>query len=217
MEDAGDVDINPFEPTEEVDSSDSSDEDAEANYTSIKALGDTDCKVCYFFNLKYRPKTERTADVRTVFTADSNHLNLDTGKPEKGHLCMLCKKAGIAARHTFFTGGVSTLCTHISHYKDHFKVYKEQCEMLGIPVYQHATLKSQQNTGLMCQGTLDSIITNQPHSLPFTQAGLLDYIIELVVSVDNVFQLVDRHPFRQLLMYIHPSLEDKDIPHRTKL
>jgi hypothetical protein len=88
-------------------------------------------------------------------------------------------------------------------YKDHFKVYKEQCEMLGIPVYQHATLKSQQNTGLlvhtclycylflimlcsMCQGTLDSIITNQPHSLPFTQAGLLDYIIELVVSVDNV-------------------------------
>jgi hypothetical protein len=51
MEDAGDVDINPFEPTEEVDSSDSSDEDAEANYTSIKALGDTDCKVCYFFNV----------------------------------------------------------------------------------------------------------------------------------------------------------------------
>ena len=53
--------------------------------------------------------------------------------------------------------------------------------MLGIPVYQHATLKSQQNTGLlvhtclycylflimlcsMCQGTLDSIIT-KPTSL----------------------------------------------------
>ncbi|KAH9988499.1 hypothetical protein BJV77DRAFT_1070053 [Russula vinacea] len=91
-DDAGNVDDDPFEATEKADSGE---EDAEASYASIKALRDTDHK--------------RTADVRTVFTADSNHLNLDTGKPEKGHLCTLCKRAGIAGKHTFFTSGVSTL------------------------------------------------------------------------------------------------------------
>jgi hypothetical protein len=84
------------------------------------------------------------------------------------------------------------------------------------------------------QGTLDNVITKQPRVPPFTPAGLLDYIIELVVSEDNVrtfsclaeeaalnslkaFQLVDKGPFRRLLTYVRPSLLDKDIPHRTKL
>lgn len=47
--------------------------------------------------------------------------------------------------------------------------------------------------------------------------GLLNYIIELIVSEDDAFQLIDKCSFRRLLMYLRPSLLDKDIPHRTKL
>jgi ligand-binding sensor protein len=36
------------------------------------------------------------------------------------------------------------------------------------------------------QGTLDSVVTKQPRTPPYTSAGLLDYIVELVVSEDDV-------------------------------
>lgn len=36
------------------------------------------------------------------------------------------------------------------------------------------------------QGTLDSIITKQPRTPPFSTLGLLDYLVELVVSKDDV-------------------------------
>ena len=73
----------------------------------------------------------------------------------------------------------------------------------------------------------------QPRVPTFTTAGLLDYIVELAVCEDEAsiplihitiidmalqaFQLVDRGPFRRLLMYLRPSLTDKDIPHRNML
>lgn len=47
--------------------------------------------------------------------------------------------------------------------------------------------------------------------------GLLDHLIELVVSEDHAFKILDRPTFRRLLLYIRPSLQDRDIPHRTKL
>lgn len=64
---------------------------------------------------------------------------------------------------------------------------------------------------------------------------MLDYIVELVVSEDEVitmllfcislccavsligFHLIDRMPFHHLLMYLCPALAEKDIYHRTKL
>lgn len=83
------------------------------------------------------------------------------------------------------------------------------------------------------QGTLDNVVTTQPRTPPFTSAGLLNYIVELVVNEDDVciylslrnrgliflkaFQLVDKGTFRRLLTYLRPSLMDKDIPHRTKI
>jgi hypothetical protein len=82
------------------------------------------------------------------------------------------------------------------------------------------------------QGTLDGTVTRQPRTPPFTTAGLIDYVVELVVSEDDVrlpfpsraalttiqaIQLVDRVAFRRLLVYLRPSLTDKDIPHRTRL
>jgi predicted aconitase len=83
------------------------------------------------------------------------------------------------------------------------------------------------------QGTLDNVVTTQPRTPLFTSAGLLNYIVELVVNEDDVciylslrncgliflkaFQLVDKGIFRRLLTYLRPSLMDKDIPHRTKI
>lgn len=36
------------------------------------------------------------------------------------------------------------------------------------------------------QSILDDVVTKQPHTPPFTSAGLLDYIVELVVFEDDV-------------------------------
>ena len=70
---------------------------------------------------------------------------------------------------------------------------------------------------------------------PFSMDGLVDYLVELVVYEDKVnlpdsrsiwtlltniikaFQLVDKGPFHHILMYLRPSLSDKDIPHRQTL
>jgi len=40
------------------------------------------------------------------------------------------------------------------------------------------------------QGTLDGIVTRQPRAPAFTTAGLLDYILELVVSQDEVIPII---------------------------
>lgn len=69
----------------------------------------------------------------------------------------------------------------------------------------------------LSQGSLDNIVTRQPHGPPFSTDGLADYLAELVVCEDKAFQLVDKGPFRRLLMYLRPSLSDRDIPHRQTL
>jgi hypothetical protein len=85
------------------------------------------------------------------------------------------------------------------------------------------------------QGTLDDVVTKSPCPPTFTKAGLLDFIIELVVLGDNVrvsifvvdmtsnqislqaIQFIDNVSFRRLVFYIRPTLQESDIPHRTKL
>ena len=64
------------------------------------------------------------------------------------------------------------------------------------------------------QQTLDASLT--PKVPQFTKAGLMDYIVELIVSEDEAFQFVDKGPFHRLLQYLCPSLSDNDIPHCTK-
>jgi hypothetical protein len=85
------------------------------------------------------------------------------------------------------------------------------------------------------QSTLDGVIARQPKPPVFTTDALLDYIVKVVVSEDEVsphgrvwilslaylehpqaFQLINKRPFRQLLMYLRPALGEKDIPHHTK-
>jgi hypothetical protein len=51
----------------------------------------------------------------------------------------------------------------------------------------------------------------------FTKAGLLEYIMELIVTEDEALQLVNKPAFRNLLRYVCPALAESDVPHRMKL
>jgi hypothetical protein len=64
------------------------------------------------------------------------------------------------------------------------------------------------------QTTLDHAVVREQRAPTFTTAGLLDYIVELVVAEDEAFLLVDKGAFRRLLTYTRPGLSDKDNPHR---
>ena len=52
---------------------------------------------------------------------------------------------------------------------------------------------------------------------PFSTQGLVDHVVELIVSEDDAFYLLDKPVFRKLLHYLRPNLAMKDIPHRTKI
>ena len=67
------------------------------------------------------------------------------------------------------------------------------------------------------QATLDGMVTSQPRMAPFSMRGLIDHVVELIVSEDDAFLLLDKPAFRQLLHYLRPALPIKDIPHRTRI
>jgi len=47
--------------------------------------------------------------------------------------------------------------------------------------------------------------------------GLMDHLVELIVSEDDAFLLLNKPVFRHLLHYLCPSLCLNDIPHHTKV
>lgn len=72
-------------------------------------------------------------------------------------------------------------------------------------------------TGRSCQSTLDGAVMSQPHVAPFSAQGLTDHLVELIVSEDDAFYLLDKPAFHQLIHYLCPNLSTKDIPHHTKI
>ena len=66
------------------------------------------------------------------------------------------------------------------------------------------------------QTTLDSF-TTQKAAAPFSTQGLKDHLVQLIVTEDEAFHLLDKPAFRQLIHYLRPTLPDKEIPHRTKI
>ncbi|KAG1900848.1 uncharacterized protein F5891DRAFT_980056 [Suillus fuscotomentosus] len=121
-------------------------------------------------------KSECTADVRTIFT----HL------PD-GWVCILCKDAGQPVQKHTFRGGTSTLHTHIVHHKkSHFQVYKERCDAAGITMHSCAIPPREDVTimQMQMQMTLDGKLVCKPPA--FTKEGLLEYIMELIVTEDEV-------------------------------
>ena len=67
------------------------------------------------------------------------------------------------------------------------------------------------------QSTLDGVVTSQPRATPFSARGLIDHLVQLVVTEDDAFYLLDKSAFRQLIHYLRPTLSTKEIPHRTKI
>ncbi|KAG1734224.1 uncharacterized protein EDB91DRAFT_1251009 [Suillus paluster] len=117
-------------------------------------------------------KSERTADVRTIFTR----------LPDRW-VCTLCKDAGEPVQKHTFHGGTLTLRTHIvCHKKSHFQVYKEHCDAAGITMHSHAIPPGEDVTMTQSQTTLNGKLVCKPPA--FTKEGLLEYIMEFIVMED---------------------------------
>ncbi|KAG2755215.1 hypothetical protein P692DRAFT_20640008, partial [Suillus brevipes Sb2] len=126
-------------------------------------------------------KSERTADIRTIFTRD-----------DKCWVCKPCRDAGEVESKYTFRGGISTLRTHICRNKGHFQLYKSRCEAANITMHPRAVPTGEVQS-LSRQSTLDgSLALKAPM---FTKAGLLEYIMELIVTEDEALQLVDKPAF----------------------
>ena len=67
------------------------------------------------------------------------------------------------------------------------------------------------------QSTLDGAFPIQQRVAPFLKRGLIDHLVELVVTEDEAFQLLDKPAFRRLLYFLHPTLPRGGIPHRMKI
>ncbi|KAF8805039.1 hypothetical protein BYT27DRAFT_7213457 [Phlegmacium glaucopus] len=109
----------------------------EEAYTDTKVMGDTDREA-----LANRPKSDRTADIRTIFKRDKEYVNPETGATEDGHWCTLCQDAGIRIRSCFFLGSVTFLRNHIACNAGHVKIYTERCKKLGIVTNERVYAKS---------------------------------------------------------------------------
>src|SRR5437899_8670023 len=72
-------------------------------------------------------------------------------------------------------------------------------------------------TPSQCQTTLDGSFTCQPCVAPFSSQGMVDHLVQLIVTEDEAFYLLKKPAFWQLLLYLWPTLTDRDIPHRTKI
>ncbi|KAG1875360.1 hypothetical protein C8R48DRAFT_669625 [Suillus tomentosus] len=84
-------------------------DDTEEAYQKTKSLGDADRQA-----RQTSRRTDRTADLQTIFTEEKGHLNPDTRTPGDGWWCNICKDAGLPAHQSFFQGSISTRRTHIS-------------------------------------------------------------------------------------------------------
>ncbi|KAG2029213.1 hypothetical protein BDR03DRAFT_1018731 [Suillus americanus] len=97
-----------------------------------------------------------------------------------------------AQKHTF-RGGTSTLRTHIvRHKKTHFQVYKQRCDAASITMHPRAIPPGEEHL-TATQTTLDANLVAKPPV--FTKEGLLEYIMELVVTEDEAIQLIDKPAF----------------------
>jgi hypothetical protein len=152
-------------------------------YEETKALGDVDYKVnvhcSSLIPLTYwtlakaihiNSNVKHTTDISTIFIRARDYIHLDKGKAD-GHFCLVCRfvfflksnavhnilprDKGVRQGAYFFSGGTSTLYTHITRYehfissnamssltlsrhKNHFDIYKERCTKLDIPIHNQA-------------------------------------------------------------------------------
>jgi hypothetical protein len=97
----------------------------EDDYESIQAMADADNLAAVS-----RTREERTADVRLIFSRDKKYIHPATGKTLDGHWCKICRDDPSVKHTAFFTGGISTLRTHIA--RNHVHIYRKRCKAFGI-------------------------------------------------------------------------------------
>jgi hypothetical protein len=166
-------------PLEDVtdDEEDNENENKEA-YQKTKKLGDQDRE-----DHKSLKKVEHSANLTTIFTFKKDRINPHTQECENGWWCEVCKANNVPLHQCFFKGGISTRCMHIAQNpKCHHPIYKDHCEQWGLTMHDHAI--SHNCKVDMPQATLDASLT--PKIPAFTKAGLMDYIVELIVAEDEV-------------------------------
>ncbi|KAJ6540774.1 hypothetical protein B0H19DRAFT_1078173 [Mycena capillaripes] len=185
------------------------DVDTLEEYNSIKAMADAD----HTQAVAKPAGPDSTADVRTVFRRVKDYKNPTTGAVESGSLCKICVDTG--SDKTFFAGSVTTLRLHIARAKGRYAVYKARCDKLSIEVNERAIPKTHKSQGV--QGTLDCLVVSTPRLPVFTPEGLPDFLIELIVTQDEAFMLIEAPSLRRLLQYLKPTLKDSDIPTRKTL
>lgn len=172
-------------------------EEAEEAYERTKVFGDKDRE-----DRKHKKKEERSGDLKVVFTQEKGRINPHTQEPEDGWWCEICRYVftftlnvtritnvnlranDVPTNHCFFKGSVSTRRTHIArNAKCHFPIYRDRCNERGIKMHDRAIPPNCKATD-EAQQTLDASLTAK---IPeFTKTGLMDYIVELIVSEDEV-------------------------------
>lgn len=154
---------------------DEEDDEKEEAYQQTKTLGDQDRE-----DRRSLKKDERSADLTTIFSFEKDRVNPHTQERENGWWCEVCKANNIALHQCFFKGGISTRRTHIArHPKCHYPVYRDRCKERGFTMHDRAIPRDCKS-----QPTLDASLT--PKIPVFTKAGLMDYIVELIVAEDEV-------------------------------
>ena len=89
------------------------------------------------------------------------------------------------SRYMFRFDDSSLSLTMICRHDDHVDLYKGWCARLSISMNSRALPKDDNQT-LSRLGTLDNTMVVQSRVPPFTTAGLLNYIVELVVCEDEI-------------------------------
>ncbi|KAG6822393.1 hypothetical protein H0H92_014074 [Tricholoma furcatifolium] len=155
------------------------------DYEDLKRMADNDHQAMHF-----KSKSDATADLRTIFSQDKEYKNPTTGKIQNGYWCKICLQDKSIPRNVcFFTGSTSSLRMHIARNSSHVEIYLERCSAVGVEPNARALSRTQSGSSdRLEQTTLDSAIIREQKLPPFTTAGLLDYIIELIVFEDETVE-----------------------------
>lgn len=147
-----------------------------------------------------RGKDDRTTDVRLVSTKDEQD-------GQSGHWCKVCKcvlfflnlrvwltitrALNVRLADCWLTGSVSSLRAHIGRrFATHGEVYLTKCKQAGIELHERVLQEAgsaaeEEGAAKHDKGQqkLDSFLKKDEQ---WTKEGLLDHIVELVVTNDQV-------------------------------
>ncbi|KAF8879217.1 hypothetical protein CPB84DRAFT_1751722 [Gymnopilus junonius] len=159
----------------------------------------------------------RTQDICEMFTP-GELKDKASDKSKKGHICKGCVAMGHSEKNSFFSGDNSMLRTHVCwNWGTHGKMYLKIYQKMGIKPNEHALPNPEDMpSDTTMQTHLDGFIQATPN-VKWSKEGLLEHILDFIISGDQSFRVVEEKPFRKLLKYQHPATQESDIPHRTKI